>query len=53
MSIIPYVKYRGADYEPISLLKCVSCQPDKDTKNIMITDDSDGYDERHRTDGDH
>lgn len=52
MLIISYVKYKGTDYKPISLLKCV-CQIDKDAKNIMATDDSDEYDERHHTDGDH
>lgn len=38
---------------PNWLLKYVSCQTDKDTKNIMITDDSDEYDDRHHTDGYH
>lgn len=47
------MKYKGTDYKPFSLLKCVSCQIDKHAKNIMVTDDSDEYDERHHTDGDH
>lgn len=28
-------------------------QTDMDTKDIMISDDSDGYDERHRSEGGH
>lgn len=35
---------------PNCLLKCASCQTDKDTEDIMITDDSDEYDDRHHTD---